>query len=246
MRPRPCLPFPATHRRGPTRCVRWLPPTGGRGGALRSRSRRSWCSFAVRSLERVHADHQCGFGKGRAQADRHGRAKAEVYVVPEHRRVGAVVDEEAGRVDGVAVALDDLHSGAVRDARNRVGQLADPAADRGDHAPAAKLAAEDIAFAPGRPSRCIPEAEHFAGIKQDAVNRGYSDAQVLDLAEFELLLARLARRVDRVLVAAERTGVGRDRSEPAIVWNGSPELALRSNRRAISARDFSQKIALAV
>ena len=133
-------------------------------------------------------------------------AKAEVDIVPEDRRVGRVVDEEAGRVDGVAVPLHNLHAGAVSDPRQCIGELADAAADRRHHAALAKLTADDISAARGRPTRGAPEAERFAGLEDDAIDGRGRNSQVLNLAELELALPSIGLGVDRMLIAGERYG----------------------------------------
>src|SRR6185295_774738 len=166
---------------------------------------RSWCSSSVRwSWERIQPHYERGLGQPGANPDRHGRAEAQIDVVPEHRRVGLVVDEEAGRMDRVAMTLDDLHSGLMGNARQGVGQLADAAADRWDHAAAPELPPGDIALAQARTSCGQPEAEGLPRLQNDSVDGTRGNPEVLHLAELGVSFAWIGAGVKPMLVGNDQ------------------------------------------
>ena len=70
----------------------------------------------------------------------------------------------------MGVALDDIEPRGHRRLVERVGQLAQTAADVGNEAALAQLATFDKAAAPRRPADLTPEAEQSPGRNLDAVD----------------------------------------------------------------------------
>ena len=108
------------------------------------------------------------------------------------------------------VALADLEAGAQGHLVERVGELTDPAGDRGDDAALADLSPGDEALGPRRAADLGPEAEGGACGELEAVELARGDPQVLDLALLEWPLARVlggpqaAARLGEQRAAAQR------------------------------------------
>ncbi len=179
-----------------------------RGGAVDCRGRRP----------RQHPHRQRARPKDHPQQPRLWRDEAQVHVVPRHRRVAPGRRRRARHDLRVGVPLDDLATCRQRRVVERVGKLAEAAADRRHHAALAQHAAVDVAAGGCRASHLPPEAEHGARRQLQPVERGGRAAQVLHLAHLQAALGeaevrpqladRLGRDVD------ERAGVRRLR-EPA-------------------------------
>src|SRR3982751_3701071 len=102
----------------------------------------------------------------------------------------------------MAMALDDLEPRLKPGIVKRVGELAEAAANRRDHAALSQLAAGHEATPADRTADLAPEAERPAGLDLDPVEAAQGAAQILDLAGVEqpvLLAARAGpeRRADR-------------------------------------------------
>jgi hypothetical protein len=85
----------------------------------------------------------------------------------------------------MGVALENRAAGFQRDLEQGVGDLAEAAAGRGDHAAFLQHAAGDEATGATRIAELLPEAEDFAGRNHQPVEMLRSAAEVLDLAELE-------------------------------------------------------------
>ncbi len=84
------------------------------------------------------------------------------------------------------MALDDGAAGLERNLEQRIGDLTEAAAGRGDHAAFLQHPAGDEAAAPARPAELLPEAEDAVFGKDQPVKMLRSMAQVLHLAELEM------------------------------------------------------------
>src|SRR5438876_10349929 len=91
----------------------------------------------------------------------------------------------------MGVALDDLETGGKGRFIERIGELAEAAADAGDEATLAQFATPDEASGLRRAANLAPEAEQAPSRYLDAVKTPDGAAQIMDLAggERPVLLA---------------------------------------------------------
>ncbi len=81
--------------------------------------------------------------------------------------------------------LDNPAAGVERDVVERVGELAEPTADRRHQAALLQHAALYEAAPAGRPPKLAPEAEHRAGRDQRSVQRRRGAAKIGETAHLQ-------------------------------------------------------------
>src|SRR5688572_12128297 len=99
--------------------------------------------------------------------------------------------------------LDNLQPRLQRAIVERVGKLAEPAADARDHTTFAQFAPFDVALGPRRPPDIGPETEHRFRWHFEPVQRARRHAKVLHLS-------RLQRKLRSIPGSEERPARGRD------------------------------------
>jgi hypothetical protein len=105
----------------------------------------------------------------------------------------------------MGMALEDRTAGFQRNLEQGIGNLAETAAGRGDHAAFLQHAAGDKTAGPTWIAELLPEAEDFAGRDHQSVEMLRSAAQILDLAKLD----SLCRGSDQSGVSDSASGTGR-------------------------------------
>ena len=136
------------------------------------------------------ADDEALAVEPRRQAHLPVRREAQVDIVPSQGGIAARGRGRARDDARMRMALDDPAARLERGVVERVGELAEPAADRRHHAALLQHAAGDVAARGDRGAEMTPDAEHRPRGNDQTVEGAAGDAQILDLAELEAALGQ--------------------------------------------------------
>src|SRR5690606_20541251 len=102
---------------------------------------------------------------------------------PENGRVPIHLSQRSRDYAGVPVPLDDLAARLESTVVERVGELAEAAADIWNKAPLAELSSDNEPSRFPRRTHLTPEAKDCSSGGDDAIDSPQSDPEILDLAE---------------------------------------------------------------